>query len=67
VAFDTFRREFDGLYRRGRLFNFMLHPQLVRASHLDHLEKLLQRALATDDTWVTTASKVAAHWRERTG
>jgi peptidoglycan/xylan/chitin deacetylase (PgdA/CDA1 family) len=66
AVFDTYRREFDGIYRRGRLFNLILHPQLVRSGRLDRLEELLQRALSTGDTWVTTARAVADHWHETT-
>lgn len=61
-VFDTYRREFDGVHKRGRVFNLILHPQLVRSGRLDLLEELLQHTLETGDTWVTTVEEVARHW-----
>jgi len=64
AVFDTYRREFDGLYKRGRFFNLIMHPQLMRSSRVDHLEALLQHVLETDDTWITTVEDVARYWHE---
>jgi peptidoglycan/xylan/chitin deacetylase (PgdA/CDA1 family) len=64
AVFDTYRREFDGLYKRGRMFNLIMHPQLVRSGRLNLLEELVQHAVSTGDTWVTTVGDVAQYWRE---
>jgi len=64
-VFDTWRREFFGLHKRGRLFNLIMHPQIIgRAGRMDALEELLQDVIQTDDAWVTTVEDVAQYWRD---
>ncbi|WP_018256100.1 polysaccharide deacetylase family protein [Halomicrobium katesii] len=64
-VFEAWRAEFEGLYDRRRLFVPTMHPQVVgRASRVDMLDRLLERVLATDDTWVGTCADVASHWHE---
>lgn len=64
-VFDTWRREFDGLHKRGRCFVLTMHPQIIgRAGRIDMLEELLQHTIATGDTWVTTGEAIADHWND---
>ncbi|MFB6311310.1 MAG: polysaccharide deacetylase [Salinirussus sp.] len=64
-VFDSWRREFDGLRARSRCFTLTMHPQLSgRAGRVDALADLLEHIVETDDTWVTRARDVAAHWLE---
>lgn len=65
-VFDTWTAEFEGLRRRGRLFVPTMHPQVIgRASRIDGLDALVERAVEAEDTWVATCREVAAHWNER--
>lgn len=65
-VFDMWKKEFDGIYDRGRLFVLTMHPQVVgRASRVDALESLVQRMVATDDTWLTTCAEIARYWRDK--
>lgn len=64
AVFDTWRREFEGLHRRGRCFVLTMHPQLIgRAGRIDALEDLVQAMLDTGEAWVTSGERVAAHWQ----
>ncbi|GAB7092785.1 polysaccharide deacetylase [Halorubrum luteum] len=64
-VFDTWRREFFGLYKRGRLFNLIMHPQIIgRAGRMDALEELLQDVVQTGDTWITSVGDIAEYWQE---
>jgi len=64
-VFETWRAEFDALYRRGRQFVLTMHPQITgRASRIDALDDLLAHVTGTGDTWVATCREVAQHWRE---
>ncbi|WP_226482317.1 polysaccharide deacetylase family protein [Natrinema amylolyticum] len=65
-VFDTWKAEFDGLHRRGRLFMLTLHPQVIgRASRIDALDRLLDHVTSTDGAWVATCAEIARHWRQR--
>lgn len=65
-VFDSWRREFDGIYKHNRLFMLTMHPQVIgRAGRMDALEELLQHVLQTGDTWVTTSREIAEHWQGR--
>ncbi|GAB7092823.1 polysaccharide deacetylase [Halorubrum luteum] len=64
-VFDSWEREFDALHKRGRCFMLTMHPQIIgRAGRMDALEDLLQRVIATGDSWVTTGEKIANYWFE---
>lgn len=64
-VFDSWRDEFRGLYKRGRMFMLMMHPQAIgRAGRMDNLEELIQEVLATGDTRIATCSEIADLWRE---
>lgn len=63
-VFDSWRAEFHGLHRRGGCFVLTMHPQLIgRAGRIDALESLIEDAVATGDTWITTGAEIADHWR----
>lgn len=65
-VFDSWRREFDGLNRRGGCFVLTMHPQMIgRAGRIDALESLLQHVIATDDTWIATGREIARHLGEQ--
>lgn len=67
-VFDSWAREFRGLYRRERCFVLTMHPQLVgRAGRVDALEELIQEVRATGDTWIATGREIADFWRNRHG
>lgn len=67
-VFASWRGEFDGLYKRGRMFILTNHPQVIgRAGRVDGLEGLVQHVLATGDTWITTCAGVAEHWHAHYG
>ncbi|GAA0527209.1 Peptidoglycan/xylan/chitin deacetylase, PgdA/CDA1 family [Halorubrum aquaticum] len=62
-VFDSWRREFDGLHKRGRAFTLTMHPQIIgRAGRIDALEELIQHVLATGDAWITTGEEIAERW-----
>ena len=62
-VFDSWRREFDGLHERERAFTLTMHPQIIgRAGRIDALEELIQHALSTGDTWITTGREIANRW-----
>ena len=63
-VFDSWRAEFEGLYKRKRLFMLTMHPQVIgRAGRMDALEDLLQHMISKDDTWITTGEEIAEFWR----
>jgi peptidoglycan/xylan/chitin deacetylase (PgdA/CDA1 family) len=65
-VFDSWTREFRGLYRRERCFVLTMHPQLIgRAGRIDAFEELLQEVRATGDTWIATGKEIADVWRNR--
>lgn len=67
TVFNSWKREFDGLYKRGRCFMLTMHPQLIgRAGRMDALEELIQHAISMGDTWITTGEEIAEHWADRT-
>lgn len=64
-VFESWAGEFRGLYKRGRMFMLMMHPQVIgRAGRIDRLEELIQEVLATGDTRIATCSEIASLWRE---
>lgn len=63
-VFDTWRAEFDGLARRGRLFMLTMHPQVIgRASRIDALADLVQHIVESEDVWVGRCTDLADRWR----
>lgn len=64
-VFDTWEDEFEGIHKRNRMFMLTGHPQIIgRASRIDALEDLVQSVVQSGDTWVTTTSEIAEHWKK---
>ncbi|UTF55652.1 polysaccharide deacetylase family protein [Natronosalvus rutilus] len=62
-VFDSWTREFEGQYKRGRCFMLTMHPQIIgRAGRIDALEELVQTMIQTGDTWITTGKDLAEYW-----
>lgn len=60
-VFDIFRREFDGAYADGGVFQLTLHPHVIGArSRIWILEELIRHA-AAHDVWFATHAELAAH------
>lgn len=60
-VFDIFRREFDGAYADGGVFQLTMHPHVIGArSRIWILEELIRHA-ATHDVWFATHAELAAH------
>ena len=58
---DIFRREFDGAYDAGGLFQLTMHPHIITArSRIWILEEIIRYA-ASKSVWFATHSEVAAH------
>ncbi len=65
-AFEIWREEFAGIYRRGGLFMLTMHPQLIgRASRLDMLRRLIEYIRGFPRVWFATGEAVARHWKAR--
>lgn len=61
AVFDIFRREFDGAYADGGVFQLTLHPHVIGArSRIWILEELIRHA-AAHDVWFATHAELAAH------
>ena len=64
-VFESWASEFHGLYKRGRMFMLMMHPQVIgRSGRIDRLEVLIQEVLATGDTRIATCSEITTLWEE---
>lgn len=54
--------ELDGYRRLGGAYILTMHPQIIgRPSRLVLLDRMLERAVAAPDVWVTTCAEIAAH------
>lgn len=63
-VFDVFRREFDGAYHDGGLFQVTMHPHVITPhSRIWILEELLRHARA-NDVWFATHAEVAGYVRQ---
>ncbi|GAA0298408.1 polysaccharide deacetylase [Sphingomonas oligophenolica] len=60
-VFDIFRREFDGAYADGGVFQLTMHPHVIGArSRIWILDELIRHA-AAHDVWFATHAELAAH------
>jgi peptidoglycan-N-acetylglucosamine deacetylase len=61
TVLDIFRREFDGAYEDGGVFQVTMHPHVISPrSRIWILEELLRHAKATN-AWFATHAEVAAY------
>jgi peptidoglycan/xylan/chitin deacetylase (PgdA/CDA1 family) len=64
-VFDIFRREFDGAYEAGGIFQLTMHPHFSGyRSRIWILEELIRYARAKGDVWFATHAEVAAWARQ---
>jgi peptidoglycan/xylan/chitin deacetylase (PgdA/CDA1 family) len=60
-VFDIFRREFDGAYRDGGIFQLTMHPHFSGyRSRIWILEELIRHAQAAGRVWFASHAEVAA-------
>ena len=60
AALESWRAEFDTLYREDRAFTLAMHPQIIgRGSRLVALEGLIQYILGHPNVWFTRCDKAA--------
>jgi peptidoglycan/xylan/chitin deacetylase (PgdA/CDA1 family) len=61
-VYDIFRREFDGAYREGGLFQLTMHPHISGyRSRLWILEELIEYMRGHDDLWFATHADIVAY------
>ena len=61
-VFDIFRRELEGAYREGGLFQLTLHPHIIgHRSRIWILEELIRHARAQSSVWFATHAEVVRH------
>lgn len=64
-VFDVFRREFEGAYEEGGLFQLTCHPHIIGyRSRLWIIDELIRLAKAKGDVWFATHAEVAAYARD---
>jgi peptidoglycan/xylan/chitin deacetylase (PgdA/CDA1 family) len=64
-VFESWEQEFDGLYKRKRVFMLTMHPQAIgRAGRMDALEELVQHVMSTGDTWIASGEEISEYWHE---
>ena len=64
-VFDIFRREFDGAYAEGGIFQLTMHPHFSGyRSRIWILEELIRHAQAKGKVWFATHAEVAAWAKE---
>ncbi len=64
-VFEIFRREFDGAYGEGGIFQLTMHPHIIGyRSRIWILDELILHALSKKDVWFATHSEIAAWARE---
>ncbi len=60
-VFDIFRREFDGAYEDGGIFQLTMHPHISGyRSRIWILDELIRYAKSKGDVWFATHAEVAA-------
>jgi hypothetical protein len=65
---DIFRRELDGAYDAGGLFQLTMHPHIItHRSRIWILEEIIRHAAAKKDVWFATHADVAAWARDHAG
>ncbi len=61
AVFDIFRREFDGAYEEGGIFQLTMHPHMIgHRSRIWILEEIIRHAKSKSDVWFATHAEVAA-------
>jgi peptidoglycan/xylan/chitin deacetylase (PgdA/CDA1 family) len=67
-VFDIFRREFEGAYAAGGLFQVTMHPHIItHRSRIWIVEELIRLAKAKGDVWFATHAEIAAWARDHAG
>lgn len=62
---DIFRREFDGAYAEGGLFQLTMHPHVIGyRSRFWILEELVKHIKSHKDVWFATHAEIAAYAKE---
>jgi len=60
----AWRAEFDGLRRRGGLFNLTCHPKYSgRPGRVDALGEFMNYVLADESVWTPTVDELEEYWR----
>jgi len=66
-VFDIFRREFDGAYEDGGIFQLTMHPHFSGyRSRVWILEEIIRHARAKGNVWFATHAEVAAWAKQHT-
>jgi len=61
AVFDVFRREFEGAYAAGGIFQVTMHPHIItHRSRFWIVEELIRLAKSKGDVWFATHAEVAA-------
>jgi peptidoglycan-N-acetylglucosamine deacetylase len=64
-VFDIFRREFDGAYEEGGIFQLTMHPHFSGyRSRIWILEEIVRHARAKGNVWFATHAEVAGWAKE---
>jgi len=64
-VFDIFRREFEGAYDEGGIFQLTMHPHIITCrSRIWILEEIIRYAKSKGNVWFATHSEVAAWAKE---
>lgn len=65
AVLDIFRREFEGAYAAGGLFQVTMHPHIItHRSRIWILEELIRHAAGKRDVWFATHAEIAAWARD---
>ena len=65
---DIFRREFDGAYREGGLFQLTMHPHITGyRSRLWILEELIEHMKGHEGVWFATHADIVAYAKAHAG
>jgi peptidoglycan/xylan/chitin deacetylase (PgdA/CDA1 family) len=61
AVFDVFRREFEGAYAAGGIFQVTMHPHIItHRSRFWIVEELIRLAKSKGDCWFATHAEIAA-------
>jgi peptidoglycan/xylan/chitin deacetylase (PgdA/CDA1 family) len=64
---DIFRREFEGAYEAGGLFQLTMHPHIIGPrSRIWILEEIIRHAQAKGDVWFATHAAIAGYVKRST-
>lgn len=64
-VFDIFRREFEGAYAEGGIFQLTMHPHIITyRSRIWILEEIIRYAKSKGNVWFATHAEVAAWAKE---